>query len=89
MHMVRHFLLRLVILLPLWLAYGLALPAVAQTESEDRGYLQGLLEDNLSGVGREVRITGFEGALSARAAIVSNTPLTSLLSCPSGTASVV
>ncbi len=73
MHMVRHFLLRLVILLPLWLAYGLALPAVAQTESEDRGYLQGLLEDNLSGVGREVRITGFEGALSARAAIAELT----------------
>ncbi|MFD1195472.1 translocation/assembly module TamB domain-containing protein [Seohaeicola saemankumensis] len=61
------------ILLPLWLAYGLALPAVAQTESEDRGYLQGLLEDNLSGVGREVRITGFEGALSARAAIAELT----------------
>ncbi len=36
---------------------------------DDRGFLQALLEDNLSGAGRDVRITGFEGALSARAKI--------------------
>lgn len=41
-------------------------PAVAQ---DDRGYLEVFLEDNLSDAGREVRITGFEGALSARATI--------------------
>ena len=41
-------------------------PARAQ---DDRGYLQALLEDNLSDAGREVRITGFQGALSARATI--------------------
>ncbi|SFQ99771.1 translocation/assembly module TamB domain-containing protein [Poseidonocella sedimentorum] len=35
----------------------------------DRGFLQGLLEDNLSSAGREVRIIGFEGALSSRARI--------------------
>ena len=44
----------------------IALPASAQ---DDRGYLQGLLEDTLSDIGREVRITGFAGALSRRATI--------------------
>lgn len=33
----------------------------------DRGFLVGLIEDNLSGAGRVVRIDGFEGALSSRA----------------------
>lgn len=36
-------------------------------EREDRGYLTGLLEDNLSGAGRQVIIEGFRGALSSRA----------------------
>ncbi len=48
------------------------LPAslVAQsTEDEDRGYLQGLIEDALSGAGREVRIKGFAGALSSTATL--------------------
>ena len=44
-------------------------PVLAQTAEEDRSFLQGLLEDNLSGAGREVRIVGFAGALSARASI--------------------
>lgn len=49
---------------------ALALPAFAQDEArDDRGFLQGLLEDTLSDAGREVRIEGFEGALSARATI--------------------
>ncbi len=44
--------------------------AVAQTqEDEDKGYLTKLIEDNLSGVSREVRIQGFEGALSSEATI--------------------
>lgn len=47
----------------------LPLAAVAQTPEADRGYLQGLLEDNLSGAGRQVTITGFEGALSSTAKI--------------------
>jgi translocation and assembly module TamB len=48
------------------LAIGLLpLPALA----DDRGYLQALLEDNLSGAGRQVSITGFAGALSSRATI--------------------
>jgi translocation and assembly module TamB len=54
------------LLLPL---LALSTPASAQTTEEDRGYIQGLLEDNLSSVGRDVRIVGFQGALSARASI--------------------
>lgn len=41
--------------------------------SDDRGFLAGLLEDNLSGAGREVRIEGFQGALSSRAQIAQLT----------------
>lgn len=47
----------------------LLLPASGIAQDDDRGYLQALLEDNLSGAGREVRITGFEGALSSHATI--------------------
>ena len=48
------------------LALGLLpLPALA----DDRSYLTALLEDNLSGAGRQVVITGFAGALSSRASI--------------------
>ena len=54
------------LLLPL---LGLFTLAQAQTTEEDRGYIQGLLEDNLSSIGRDVRIVGFAGALSARASI--------------------
>ena len=50
----------------------LALPFAAPAQStsdEDRGYLQALLEDALSGEGRRVHIDGFAGALSSRATI--------------------
>ncbi|MEL6572457.1 MAG: translocation/assembly module TamB domain-containing protein [Pseudomonadota bacterium] len=49
----------------------LALPAFAQTaqEEEDKGYLIELIEENLSGVSREVRIDGFRGALSSEATL--------------------
>ena len=48
-----------------------AAPLAAQDAQEDRdvGFIQGLIEDNLSGVGREVVIEGFEGALSSEARI--------------------
>ncbi|WP_188720497.1 translocation/assembly module TamB domain-containing protein [Actibacterium pelagium] len=49
------------------LALGFAQPATAQ--DDDRTFLQGLIEDNLSGAGREVRIEGFEGALSSKATL--------------------
>lgn len=67
----RHFILSLG-LLTLGL-FGLTLPATAQTSEEDRGFLQGLIEDNLSGVGRDVRIVGFQGALSSQASIAELT----------------
>jgi len=51
-------------------AVGLALlPAVATAQDDDRGYLTAFLEDNLSDAGRQITITGFEGALSSRATI--------------------
>lgn len=50
------------------LAAGLALvpTAPAGADDEDRGRIAGWLESQLSSVGREVRIEGFRGALSAR-----------------------
>ena len=56
---------RLLLLLPAlaWLAS--ALPAAAQEERA--GFLGRQVENALSGPGREVRVTGFEGALSSRA----------------------
>lgn len=48
-------------------------PAVAFAQEDDRSFLTGLLEDNLSGAGREVRIEGFQGALSSRARMTSLT----------------
>lgn len=45
------------------------LPLAAMAQEDDRSYLTALLEDNLSGAGRSVVITGFAGALSSRATI--------------------
>ncbi|CUH67371.1 hypothetical protein TG4357_02969 [Thalassovita gelatinovora] len=45
------------------------LPALAQDAADDRGYLEALLEDNLSSPEAEVDITGFRGALSSNATI--------------------
>ena len=50
----------------------LALPIGAQEEAEeerDRGFIAGLIEDNLSAPGLSVRIDGFEGALSSAASL--------------------
>lgn len=58
----KRFLLLLCLMLPV--------PLGAQTtEDSDRGFLEGLLEDNLSGAGRDVQIEGFRGALSSTATI--------------------
>ncbi|WP_371170594.1 translocation/assembly module TamB domain-containing protein [Aliiroseovarius sp. 2305UL8-7] len=46
-----------------------ATSAFAQTETDDRGYLQAFLEDNLSDVGRDIRIVGFNGAFSSSATV--------------------
>lgn len=56
-----------IVTLSLMLPASMASPLWAQ--QDDRGYLQALLEDNLSGEGRKVSITGFAGALSSRATI--------------------
>ena len=54
----------------LLLCLVLPVPAAAQ---EDAGFLTRQLQDLLSGAGREVRITGFQGALSSRATIAEMT----------------
>lgn len=60
--------------LVLILCLMLPVPLGAQTtEDTDRGFLEGLLEDNLSGAGRDVQIEGFRGALSSTATIDSLT----------------
>ena len=51
---------------------ALAFPAAAQDADDDdggRGFLTSRIENLLSGAGREVRIDGFQGALSSRATI--------------------
>ncbi len=46
------------------------LPASAQAQDDDDvGFLTGLLQESLSAAGRDVRITGFRGALRSRATI--------------------
>lgn len=54
--------LALMVLLPL-----APITAAAQDSDDDKGFITRLLEDNLSGAGRQVIIDGFEGALSSRA----------------------
>lgn len=45
----------------------MAMAEDAPDEEGDKGWLTSLIEDNLSGAGRKVTITGFAGALSSRA----------------------
>ena len=54
---------------------ALPMQTIAQDDAavSDRDYLTALLEDNLSGAGRQVVITGFEGALSSQAKIAEMT----------------
>lgn len=61
--------------LPLVLLGATPVTVVAQQApaEDDRGYLTRLIEDNLSGAGRTVRIEGFQGALSSRAQMASMT----------------
>ena len=54
--------IRLLLVLLCW-------PLASFAQDDDRGYIQGLLEDALSDAGREVRLEGFAGALSSRATI--------------------
>ncbi len=56
-----------------WIITLLLAPFLAHAqqtqEEEDQSYIASLIEDNLSGVSREVNIIGFEGALSSEATI--------------------
>jgi translocation and assembly module TamB len=49
------------------------LPVMAAAQTDDRSYLTAFLEDNLSGAGRVVVVTGFEGALSSQATVAEIT----------------
>ncbi len=57
----------------LGLILGLLMPLTAVAQTDDRSYLTAFLEENLSGLGRQVTITGFAGALSSQASIVEMT----------------
>ncbi|MGR3322213.1 MAG: translocation/assembly module TamB domain-containing protein [Pseudooceanicola sp.] len=50
------------------LLFAFALPATAQ-DDDGEGFLTRLIQDSLSGTGRVVDITGFQGALSSRATL--------------------
>ena len=60
-------------LLSLIAVLALPIAVLSQTTdaapADDRGYLQAFLEDNLSDTGREIKITGFEGAFSSQATV--------------------
>jgi len=60
-------------LAPLALVAALALALAPPVRAEDAGFLTRLLQDQLSDAGREVRIRGFEGALSSTARIAEMT----------------
>ncbi len=49
--------------------FPLALPAQDEKTEESGGFLVDLLQDNLSGDNRYIKVTGLEGALSSRATI--------------------
>jgi len=55
-------------LLALW-ASGLSAQDAETDAARERGLLQAFIEDNLSGAGRDVRISGFQGALSSKASL--------------------
>ncbi|MEO8241663.1 MAG: translocation/assembly module TamB domain-containing protein [bacterium] len=51
----------------LWTLLLILLPCTAMAQQSDKDFLTNFLEENLSGAGRAVTITGFAGALSSRA----------------------
>ncbi|RKT34266.1 autotransporter secretion inner membrane protein TamB [Roseovarius halotolerans] len=60
--------LLIISLFTLW-ASGLSAQDTDADTARDRGLLQAFIEDNLSQAGRDVRITGFQGALSSEASL--------------------
>ncbi len=55
------------------LGAGLAIPGSLSSQDDDRGRLEALIEDNLSGEGMQIDIEGFQGALSSEAQLESLT----------------
>ena len=53
----------------LFIALFLPICAIAQEQEDDKGTLVRLLQDSLSGAGRDVVIDGFQGALSSQATL--------------------
>lgn len=69
----RKFLIILCFLIFPLTALAQSVAEIAASAEDDKGFLTNLLEKNLSGAGREIIITGFEGALSSRATFDSIT----------------
>ena len=57
----------------LWILMLMIWPLAAVAQQSDKDFLTGFLEENLSGAGRVVTITGFSGALSTRATMTEMT----------------
>lgn len=55
------------------LLFLFSLPFMAVAQGDDRDLLTAFLEDNLSGAGRKVTVTGFSGAFSSKAEMASLT----------------
>lgn len=67
--MIRTFLMPFSAVLLFAASVTVAFAQEAKQEARDRGLIQAFLEDNLSGAGRDVRISGFSGALTGRATL--------------------
>ncbi len=67
--------MRFLLTLTLAVMACLSTPALAQDAQaeEDKSFIEGWLQDNLSGAGRDVTVTGFRGALSSNATMESLT----------------
>lgn len=53
--------------------FAMFVPLFAAAQTDGRDYLTAFLEDSLSGAGRKVTVTGFQGALSSTASLESLT----------------
>jgi translocation and assembly module TamB len=65
--------MRALLIVPLLLTLFTAPLAAQQSDEDSGGFLERLLEDNLSSAGRDVRIRGFAGALSSQATMAEMT----------------
>ncbi|MDD9724861.1 translocation/assembly module TamB domain-containing protein [Roseovarius sp. SK2] len=62
--------MRLLLSFLLILTFAISTPLLAQDQEEqDKSFIENWLQDNLSGAGRDVNVTGFRGALSSNATL--------------------